>query len=101
VAFKITVNKTIRIKTNGAEYESPDQVPPELRAEYDKAAQTGASFSLRYKPPTAGELLPDVPQKVQDTMGSAPTPLRVPAWLWVVVLAGLASLLLYLYQNGR
>ena len=38
MAFKITVNKTIRIKTNGAEYESPDQVPPELRAEYDKAA---------------------------------------------------------------
>jgi hypothetical protein len=90
VAFRITVNKTSRINTNGAEHESPDQVPPE-----------GASFSLRYKPPTAGEPLPDVPQKIQDSMGSAPTPLRVPAWLWVVVLAGVASLLLYLYQNAR
>jgi hypothetical protein len=100
VAFKITVNKTSRINTNGAEHESPDQVPPELRAEYEKAAKTGASFSLRYKPPTAGELLPDVPQKIQDSMGT-PTPLRVPAWLWVVVLAGVASLLLYLYQNAR
>jgi hypothetical protein len=101
VAFKITVNKTIRVNVNGVEYDSPDQVPPELRAEYDKAAKTGASVSLSYKPPTTGELPPDGSRQVQNSLGSAATPLRVPAWLWVVLLAGLASLLLYLYQNAR
>jgi hypothetical protein len=89
------------ITINGVEYTSVDQVPPELRAVYERASQTGKTVSLTYKPKSIDELPPDIRQKVSEALGSAGRPQRTPTWLWAVVVATLAAVLTYLYQHAR
>jgi len=101
MAVKITVHKNVRIRINGVEYDSPEQVPAELRAIYEKARQTGRSVSLDYKPKAAGALPSDVHAQPSDVLGSSTGERRVPLWVWAFAVATLAALLLYLAQHAR
>ncbi len=90
-----------KITINGVGYTSVDQVPPELRAVYERASRTGKSVSLTYTPPPAGTLPAANLQMMPAAPGGAGTPERRLSWIWVVLLAGVAAFLTYLYQRAH
>ena len=98
---KITIRKAMKFTVNGVEYDSLDQLPPELRDAYRQAVSRGVSVSLTHKPSTADALPPAVQPVVSDPLGSAATRRSAPLWIWAIAVAALAALITYLLQRGR
>ena len=101
MAVKITVNKKIRIRINGVEYDSPDQLPPEARAIYEKGLQQAkASITLNAEVGTTEQPSVPVQPAIVDPFESG-AKRGLPTGVWLSLLAALAWLLFSTLQRAR
>jgi hypothetical protein len=94
-----------RITINGVDYDSPDQIPPELRTVYEQAQQRMKVKDVRVVSVnlSANRDRPLVsPGTVSDATGSVEPERSSFRWLWMaVVIATLVSYGLYFYLRAR
>jgi hypothetical protein len=101
VSIKVTVHRSFKIKVNGVEYESIDQLPPELRDAYEKAVQAPPGLTVNGKPTSLEALPPDVRGIVSEALGAAAKKRDVSTWAFVLLCIVLALITFYVLPRLR
>ena len=94
----ITINRRVKIKVNGVEYDSVDQLPPDVREAYQKALAKATVSTMSVT--VNGQTVDDVPAEFKAVVGAAlGKPTRtVPLWAVLALLGVVAVVVLVLLR---
>lgn len=101
MSIKVTVHRSFKITINGVDYESVDQLPPEMRAIYEQAMHAPKGLTVNGRPATMDELPPDVRDIVSNALGSGARERSVPGWASTVLFIVLVSVAYFWWTGAR